>query len=1005
MAETIAELVVRLQGDVTDLQAKMATGEKAVKGSTDKISGYLKGLAVGAVAMGAAVQGIEFNKPMENARVAFGVMLGSAEKAKDMVQSLQVLATKTPLEFKDVQAAAKQLVAFGVAAGDITRTITMVGDVASGIGAPLGDMAYLFGTIKTQGKAMTQDLNQFANRGVPIFDELAKAMGVSTGEIRKMAEQGKIGFPEIEKAFTNMTSAGGKFYQMMALQAQTLAGAQSNLTDATDQMLGRMTEGAMGPLKEATTSLAAEITQVGKAATDGIGSTMGGAITAVSFIINGVVDLLGKVPGQFTMIGTAAAAGALAFGPIGAAIGAAAAVAAALVGAITDGQKAADASRIREQYAELAISIGATGAKMAGFIDIVKKVEGATLKAVAATSDQVVNVDILSFKYGGLADGVKAGLSVHTNWLQTIKNISAETGQEKGLVYEILMQSKDITAEGKRQLADLKEKNTELQTTADREAAYLAMDKANSELYWKWQKENADRKAAAESAAQQRAAAEKKAADEKAAKEKKEAEEKAAKEAYEAAVKLGVQRSLDAQAAIAASAAYSNAQMAAIDAVADESRQRAQEVFNDRATLGQQEAKAEADRIKAEEQARKNSYASGQQAYADACNANAKAFADGEAKKDADIKVTAEKFKARDKAQAESAAAANKAALDSFMTYEKMATQAMTASTDTIADTVLSSAAQIGMASANVIGYIVAAVAVVVQSGIDLFRQSEIAAQKSAAAVKNSESDVLNNKIKSNKTQLQNTLDAIDAETYARLKANGMIDEANQRGVEAKKAQLDEELAASLQAQGMLSDSEMVERAKLKAIRGDATAEEISMLSERELVEVTYAQKKKAIDDEIAAGEEKKRKAKEAADAVDRKYQHDRAVIDQTMAIASAKIAKQKALGEMPWFSSDTERGTVGNSYDAIIKSLEALEIPAYAKGGRNIPGGLSLVGERGPELINAPRGSNVYNNSETRNMQRNSNVTNNYNFPVPDNAAIRRLQLIQQRELAAGIL
>ncbi len=43
--------------------------------------------------------------------------------------------------------------------------------------------------------------------------------------------------------------------------------------------------------------------------------------------------------------------------------------------------------------------------------------------------------------------------------------------------------------------------------------------------------------------------------------------------------------------------------------------------------------------------------------------------------------------------------------------------------------------------------------------------------------------------------------------------------------------------------------------------------------------------------------------------------------------------------------------------------------IPGYAAGTRNHPGGLAIVGERGPELVSMPRGSSVFTNSESRAM------------------------------------
>jgi tape measure domain-containing protein len=43
--------------------------------------------------------------------------------------------------------------------------------------------------------------------------------------------------------------------------------------------------------------------------------------------------------------------------------------------------------------------------------------------------------------------------------------------------------------------------------------------------------------------------------------------------------------------------------------------------------------------------------------------------------------------------------------------------------------------------------------------------------------------------------------------------------------------------------------------------------------------------------------------------------------------------------------------------------------IPGHANGVRNSPGGLAIVGERGPELVNLPKGADVFSNEESRKM------------------------------------
>lgn len=52
-----------------------------------------------------------------------------------------------------------------------------------------------------------------------------------------------------------------------------------------------------------------------------------------------------------------------------------------------------------------------------------------------------------------------------------------------------------------------------------------------------------------------------------------------------------------------------------------------------------------------------------------------------------------------------------------------------------------------------------------------------------------------------------------------------------------------------------------------------------------------------------------------------------------------------------------------------IVKTAFNTLVPEFASGTNYAPGGLALVGERGPELVNLPRGAQVYNNNLTRGM------------------------------------
>lgn len=163
--------------------------------------------------------------------ISFRTMLRNGEKARALMGELVDFAAITPYNLTDVGQGAKQLLAYGTAANKITTELEMLGNVASGVSVPLNDLIYLYGTLRSQGRAYAVDIRQFAGRGIPIYAELAKVLSVSVGEVNALVEAGRVGFPEVEKAFQNMTSKGGMFFNLMKDQSKSVTGQIANLQD------------------------------------------------------------------------------------------------------------------------------------------------------------------------------------------------------------------------------------------------------------------------------------------------------------------------------------------------------------------------------------------------------------------------------------------------------------------------------------------------------------------------------------------------------------------------------------------------------------------------------------------------------------------------------------------------------------------------------------------------------------------------------------------------------
>ena len=174
---------------------------------------------------------------MQQLHVALSTILQDGDKASKLISEITQFAAKTPFNLEDVASGAKQLLAYGSSAETVVDELSMLGDVASGLQIPIGQLIYLYGTLRTQGRAMTVDIRQFAGRGIPIYEELAKVLGVSKDQVGELVTAGKVGFKEVEQAFKNMTSEGGKFNELMENSAGTWPQRMSNIQDTLFQKL------------------------------------------------------------------------------------------------------------------------------------------------------------------------------------------------------------------------------------------------------------------------------------------------------------------------------------------------------------------------------------------------------------------------------------------------------------------------------------------------------------------------------------------------------------------------------------------------------------------------------------------------------------------------------------------------------------------------------------------------------------------------------------------------
>jgi tape measure domain-containing protein len=174
----------------------------------------------------------QFSK-IEDATASFTPLLGGVEKANELVQKLNETASTTPFQFETLASQAQQLLP--IMNGDIQKVIEttrMLGDTAGGNAQKLDSITRGFTKAMLKGKVDMESLNMIGEAGVPIFDQLAKTMGLKVNDaFFKMISAGEITTNDLTKAFKKMTSEGGLFYKGMEIASETTSGKWSTLKD------------------------------------------------------------------------------------------------------------------------------------------------------------------------------------------------------------------------------------------------------------------------------------------------------------------------------------------------------------------------------------------------------------------------------------------------------------------------------------------------------------------------------------------------------------------------------------------------------------------------------------------------------------------------------------------------------------------------------------------------------------------------------------------------------
>ncbi|MBO5594417.1 MAG: tape measure protein [Prevotella sp.] len=270
------QLFAKDSGESVDVLGKMKS----------QLLGIGKGMLAGMGLKELASDIIRVRGQFQQTDTAITTLLGSKERADELLSQVREYAKISPLEFGDITAATQMMLGFNIEAEKVPGFIKAIGDVSMGESGKFNSLTLAFSQMSATGKLMGQDLNQMINAGFNPLQVMAEKTGKSIAQLKEEMSKGAITSEMVQQAFIDATSAGGKFFNMSENAAKTINGQLSMMHDAIDSALneiGTKSEGMITTGISGITKLIENYETVGRVLL-GLATTYGTYRTAVALV-------------------------------------------------------------------------------------------------------------------------------------------------------------------------------------------------------------------------------------------------------------------------------------------------------------------------------------------------------------------------------------------------------------------------------------------------------------------------------------------------------------------------------------------------------------------------------------------------------------------------------------------------------------------------------------------------------------------------------------------------
>ena len=311
----LGDLVVRIGADTRDLNKSLGRVQRNLRGMTSNIKqlgqDMTRSLALPLAAVGAAA--LKSAADLETLETSFVSLTGGVEEAGKMMQQLTAFTAKTPFQLDAVAKSARQLIASGTDIADVNTQLQFLGDIAATSGSSIDEIAAIFAKVNAKGKVELENLNQLAERGIPIFTALSEATGLPADKLGA----GAVSVSQFNEVLQSFASTGGFAEGAMLRLSQTVSGKFSTALDNAKLAAASLGEQLLpfaSKALDAFTNLAQKFTELDDStkrigiAIAAFAASLGPAILGITGVVKAITLLSSPIGATVLAIGALTAA-------------------------------------------------------------------------------------------------------------------------------------------------------------------------------------------------------------------------------------------------------------------------------------------------------------------------------------------------------------------------------------------------------------------------------------------------------------------------------------------------------------------------------------------------------------------------------------------------------------------------------------------------------------------------------------------------------------------------